>query len=193
MYRELRPIGFVCEVCGPLLRVGLLYTEQECLARFYQKGACPVSADVHAILQRLTFTRDLGPADLQGLAEIAKPVSWQAGQAIFREGDRDDFLYLVVEGQAALEINVPPRGRVRILTVGPGEVFGWSSVYYQKPKTAGAAALEATQGLALDAARLRERSETDPRFGYWLARRLLEVVSERLKATRLQLLDVFKS
>jgi CRP-like cAMP-binding protein len=144
-------------------------------------------------LRSLAFTRDLESANLDRLAEIAKSVAWQPGQTIFREGDRDDFLYLVTEGHVALEITVPPRGRVRILTVGPGEVFGWSSVYYQKPKTAGATAIEPTRALALDATRLRELSEADPRFGYWLARRLLQVVSERLKATRLQLLDVFKS
>jgi CRP-like cAMP-binding protein len=152
-----------------------------------------VSADVHKLLRSLAFTRGLEPTDLERLADIARPVEWKAGQAVFREGDRDDFLYLLVEGQVALEITVPPRGRVRILTVGPGELFGWSSVYYQKPKTAGATTMEPTRALALDTTRLREWSEADSRFGYWLARRLLQVISERLQATRIQLLDVFKT
>jgi CRP-like cAMP-binding protein len=151
-----------------------------------------VSADVATVLRSLAFTRELGPPDLDRLAALARPVEWQAGRTVFREGDRDDFLYLVVEGRVALEISVPPRGRARILTVGPGEVFGWSSVYYQQPKTAGATAVTPTRALALDAARLRELSEADCRFGYWLACRLLHVVSERLQATRLQLLDVFR-
>lgn len=150
-------------------------------------------ADVHTVLGSLAFAQGLQPADLERLAEIAKPVEWQPGQTVFREGDRDDFLYLVVEGHVALEISVPPRGRVRILTVGPGEVFGWSGVFDQKPKTARAAAVEPTRALGVDAARLRALSEADCRFGYWLARRLLEVTSQRLQATRLQLLDVFKS
>ena len=152
-----------------------------------------MSADVRAILQSLAFTRDLEPEDLDRLAAVARPVDWPAGQAICREGECDDFLYLVVEGRAALEMTVPPRGRVRILTVGPGEALGWSSIYRQKPKTAGATAVEPTRALALDAARLREWSDADPRFGSWLARHLLQLVSDRLQATRLQLLDVFKS
>ncbi len=152
-----------------------------------------MSADLQTVLGSLAFAEGLPPADRERLAEIAKPLDWQAGQTVFREGDRDDFLYLVVEGHVALEISVPPRGRVRILTVGPGEVFGWSGVFYQKPTTARATAVEPTRALALNAARLRELSEADCRFGYWLARRLLEVISERLQATRLQLLDVFKS
>ena len=152
-----------------------------------------MSADLLRALQSCPFTRNFGSADFDQLAKIAKRVEWQTGQVIFREGDNDDFLYLVVEGHVALEISVPPRGRVRILTIGPGEVFGWSSVYYQKPKTAEATAIEPTKAVALDAKKLREWSEIDPRFGYGLARYLLDVVSERLKATRLQLLDIFKS
>ncbi len=151
-----------------------------------------MAADVRSTLQGLAFTRDLPPADLDWLAEIARTIDWPAGQSIFREGEQDGNLYLVAEGQVALEITVPPRGRVRILTVGPGEVFGWSSVYSQKPKTAGATAVLSTRALALDAARLRDRSDSDCRFGYWLTHRLLDVVSDRLKVTRLQLLDVFK-
>jgi CRP/FNR family cyclic AMP-dependent transcriptional regulator len=152
-----------------------------------------VSADVQTPLRNLAFTRDLGSADLERLVALARPVAWQAGQVIFREGERDDFLYLVTEGRVALEVNVPPRGPVRILTVGPGEVFGWSSVFDQKPKTVGATASEPTRALALDASGLRALSDADPGFGCWLARRLLQVLSERLKVTRLQLLDVFKS
>lgn len=152
-----------------------------------------VTLDVQATLRSLAFTEDLEPAYLDRLAEIATVLHWAAGQTVFREGDRDEALYLVIEGAVAIDIFVPRRGRVRILTIGPGEVFGWSSVHYQKPKTAGATAIEPVRGLAFDAARLRELSESDPRFGYWLARRLLQVVSERLKATRIQLLDVFQT
>ena len=54
-------------------------------------------------------------------------------------------------GRVAIEIAVPGRGRVIILTVGPGEVFGWSSLFHQRPKTASARTIEPTRALALDA------------------------------------------
>ena len=120
-----------------------------------------------------------------------RPVQWDAGTTVFREGDRDSFLYVVEEGRVAIEIAVPGRGRVIILTVGPGEVFGWSSIFQQRPKTASARTIEPTRALALDAGRLRELCDADPRLGYLLTRRILEVVSERLKATRMQLLDIY--
>jgi CRP-like cAMP-binding protein len=70
-------------------------------------------------------------------------------------------------------------------------LFGWSSLFYEKPKTALAAVLEPTRALALNAASLREQSENDTGFGYRLTRVVLRIVSDRLKATRAQLIDMF--
>ena len=112
---------------------------------------------------------------------------------IYREGALGSPIYLVEEGLVALELVVPGRGPITIQTVGPGEIFGWSSLFYQRPKTSAARALTPTRAQALDSARLRSLCDSDPVFGYAFTRRILEVVSERLKATRIQLLDVFKS
>jgi CRP/FNR family cyclic AMP-dependent transcriptional regulator len=142
-------------------------------------------------LKDLTFTQGLDPGQLDQIAEIATPVQWGAGTVVFREGDRDSLLYVVEEGRVAIEITVPGRGRVIILTVGPGEVFGWSAVFHQRPKTASARTIEPATAFALDASRLRELCDADTRLGYVLTRRILEVVSERLKATRMQLLDIY--
>ena len=139
----------------------------------------------------LAFTQGFGTAHLHLIAQVATLVQWNAGITVFREGDLDSFLYLVEEGRVAIEIAVPGRGRLTILTVGPGEVFGWSSLFLQRAKTASARTVEPTRALALAAGRLRELCDADPRFGYLLTRRILDVVSERLKATRMQLLDIY--
>jgi CRP-like cAMP-binding protein len=142
-------------------------------------------------LQDLAFAQGLDPSQIDRMAEIATPVEWAAGVTVFREGDRASSLYVVTTGRVAIDVTVPGRGRVVILTVGPGEVFGWSTLFGQRPKTAAARTTEPTQALALDALRLREMCDADTRLGYALARRILEVVSERLKATRTQLLDIY--
>jgi CRP/FNR family transcriptional regulator, cyclic AMP receptor protein len=141
----------------------------------------------------LAFTAGFDPSQIARLTEVATPVRWNAGEMIYREGDPGSPLYLVEEGLVAVELVVPGRGPVTILTVSPGDIFGWSSLFYQRPKTNGARALVPTRALALDTARLRALCDGDPAFGYAVTRRILQVVSERLKATRIQLLDVFKS
>jgi CRP/FNR family transcriptional regulator, cyclic AMP receptor protein len=142
-------------------------------------------------LRDLAFTQGLDADQLDRIAQIATPVQWGAGATVFREGDRDPLVYVVEAGRIAIEIAVPGRGRVIILTVGPGEVFGWSSVFHPRPKTASARTIEPVKAFAVDACRLRELCEADSRLGYLLTRRILEVVSERLKATRMQLLDIY--
>jgi CRP/FNR family cyclic AMP-dependent transcriptional regulator len=144
-----------------------------------------------SLLKDFPFTQGMDADQLELLAEIATPVQWAAGETVFREGDLDSMLYVVERGRVAIEVTIPGRGRVSILTVGPGEVFGWSSVFHDRPKTASARATEPTRALALDAARLGALCDADPRLGYLLTRRILEVVAERLKATRMQLLNVY--
>jgi len=143
--------------------------------------------------EELAFTAGFDRSQTERLAEIATPVQWNAGEMVYREGDPGSPLYLVEEGLVAIELVVPGRGPITILTVGPGDVFGWSSLFYQRPKTNGARALVPTRALALDTARLRALCDGDPGFGYAMTRRILQVVSQRLKATRIQLIDVFKS
>jgi CRP/FNR family transcriptional regulator, cyclic AMP receptor protein len=150
-----------------------------------------MTADVRATIESQGFARGLSPGDLDYLARVASTVLWSPGETIFREGSQGDFLYLVVEGSVAIEVAVPQRGRVRIATVGPGELFGWSSLFYEKPKTALAAVLAPTRALAFDAAQLRAECESDTGFGFRLTRIVLQVVSDRLKATRAQLIDMF--
>jgi CRP/FNR family transcriptional regulator, cyclic AMP receptor protein len=142
-------------------------------------------------LNDLAFLRGLNADQLDRITEIASPRRWDAGVTIFREGDQDSVLYVVEEGHVAIEISVPGRGRVTILTVGTGEVFGWSSLFFERPKSASARTVEATKALALDANRLRALCDVDNHLGYVLTRRILEVVSLRLKATRMQLLDIY--
>ena len=134
----------------------------------------------------------LAPQHLEKLAAIASEMNWPAGQVIFREGDADDRLFFVLEGQVALEIHVPARGRVTILTVGPNEIFGWSAaVPVVRKRTAGARAVQPTRAVAFDAAALRAACDEDHDLGYHVYRRLTNVIAGRLTATRLQLLDMY--
>ena len=53
------------------------------------------------------------------------------------------------------------------------------------------AAVELTRAVAMDGKCLRKKCEEDHDLGYELMKRFLMVVSQRLDATRLQLMDVY--
>ena len=79
----------------------------------------------------------------------------------------------------------------RIDTLTAGDEFGWSSVLMDRGKLFQARTLEDTDALVFQGPDLRAMCEADTDFGYRLMRRLLGVVSERLQATRVQVLDMY--
>lgn len=46
------------------------------------------------------------------------------GEAIFREGDMDNALYIVQTGKVRLVTTLPTGTEIEVVTLGPGEAFG---------------------------------------------------------------------
>ncbi|MEZ6123277.1 MAG: cyclic nucleotide-binding domain-containing protein [Planctomycetaceae bacterium] len=143
------------------------------------------------MLNELHFSADLPAETLQQLARHCQSKSFAAGEVIFHEGTASDALYLIYAGKIALEMSIPGRGAVRILTLGPGEMVGWSSLLSEGNMTASAIAIEPTTTVVAPAKTLLEICETNRELGYHLMRRMAFALSRRLVATRLQLLDLF--
>jgi CRP-like cAMP-binding protein len=143
-------------------------------------------------LNKVPWFHELNPKHLNQLASIARLRHIKAGETIFREGDKEDNFYVVLEGRVALDIFVPHRGKVRFYTAEPWEVFGWSSVTPTvRQRTAGAMAVLDSFVVGLDAEKLRQLCDADHDLGYLVMRRLANIIAGRLMVTRLQLLDMF--
>ncbi len=147
---------------------------------------------VAEILEANPWFASLSPPHFEKMVTIAAKMAWPAGQTIFREGQQGDYMYLIIEGQVALDIYAPNKGRLTILTLGPNEVFGWSAVVpFTQMRTAAARTIKPTRAIGLDSAALRAACEEDHELGYLVYRRLTNIIAGRLTATRLQLLDVY--
>ncbi len=143
-------------------------------------------------LRRVPWLQALSEAHFEKVLQLARLVEKKAGEALFLEGDREDYLYIVLEGRVAIEITVPGRGRVRVSTIEPLDLVGWSSVIPAiQRRTAAARAVVATRLVALDAAGLHQLCQEDYHFGYLFMQHVANVIANRLTATRLQLLDMF--
>jgi CRP/FNR family cyclic AMP-dependent transcriptional regulator len=86
---------------------------------------------------------------------------------------------------------IPQRGFATLQTVSEGEVLGWSWLLAPYRWRFGARTLQPTRALAFDGKCLRGKCEDDHDLGYELLKRFTNVVTERLEATRLQLLDLY--
>jgi CRP/FNR family cyclic AMP-dependent transcriptional regulator len=148
----------------------------------------------HATLQELRTLELLAAwphAVLERLLPLASIRECRAGTVIFQEGEAADSIAVVAAGTVALEMRFPGRGRVRLLTVGRGELLGWSALLGGGAVTATAVAQTDLRLVSFSGRELADLCEQDHEVGFHVMRRLAWAVSRRLTATRLQLLDLY--
>jgi CRP-like cAMP-binding protein len=143
------------------------------------------------LLAEHPFLRGMSEDYLQLITGCAKNVKFEAGEVIFREGGDADRFYLIRHGRIALEVFTPERGSNPILSLGAGDVIGWSWLIPPYKWRFDARAIEQTRAIALDGKCLRGKCDDDPRLGYELLKRISAIIADRLHATRLQMLDVY--
>jgi CRP/FNR family transcriptional regulator, cyclic AMP receptor protein len=143
------------------------------------------------LLAEHPFVRGLDSRYIDLLVSCAANVRFQPGEFIFREGGDADQFYLLRHGHAAIEIYAAERGSITVMTVGEGEVLGWSWLFPPYRWMFDAKALELTRAIALDGKCLRGKCDTDHELGYELMKRSVQVAEQRLQATRLQLLNLY--
>ncbi|MCC7474241.1 MAG: Crp/Fnr family transcriptional regulator [Pirellulales bacterium] len=142
-------------------------------------------------LENIQFLRDMEPEYVERIANIAQVLEFDEYDVVFREGDPADYLYLIAHGSVSLELCAPGTGCRQVLSLGAGELLGWSSLLGQARYTARARTPQAAQLVQLNVKQLLALCEHDPRFGYELMRRTAIALAKRLSATRIQLLNVY--
>jgi CRP-like cAMP-binding protein len=135
------------------------------------------------------FSQGLTPEHCATLAGLARRTSFAKDEIIFREGDPKHEFFLIISGRVALEMVVQGKA-LRVHNLEAGDELGWSAVLMGGGKRFQARALEPVEALAFDGYKLLDTCRTDNSFGYKIMHRLLGVVSERLQAARLQVLDM---
>lgn len=148
------------------------------------------STAVRPALAKHPFVAGLPPRLVEELGALARDARFERDQVIFREGDDCHDFFLVLDGRVGLEI-AHTSGTLRVQTLGAGDEFGWSAVMMGRGKYFQARALEPVTALALDGGEVMTLCRQSPELGFELMYRLLGVVSDRLQATRLQLIDMY--
>ena len=149
-----------------------------------------ITQALRAMLNKQHFVEEFPPQHIEKLAALAKPVRFERDHVIFHEGDECSEFYMIVSGLVALEIEAPGH-TLRVHTLSAGDELGWSALLMGSGKHFQARALERVEALAFEGADLLAACKEDTQFGFEFLQRLLGVVSERLQATRLQVLDMY--
>lgn len=147
--------------------------------------------DITATMKSIPWFLDLSTESLQRLTEIANFRFFDAGEKIFSEGEKNPYLYVILEGKVRLESYVPGRGSLPYLTAESLDVIGWSSLTpVVRQKTGTAVAIEPTRLLSFHADELMDLCERDCDLGFVIMRRLANIIASRLLNHRLHLLEL---
>lgn len=125
---------------------------------------------------------------LKKMVATATEVEIPADTIIYRRGDAGQAIYLVEEG--AVNIEMAESGhedkRLTIVTIKPGQFFGWSALFPSERKQAWTHTVTPLRAIAFDAAKLRDACNVDRKFEYVLVRRAIKSTAYRMEALRRQ-------
>lgn len=148
-------------------------------------------SEMTKVLKRIPWFVDLTKAQLDNLASIMTPHELETGEILFHEGDREDYLYILLEGQMVLEVEVPTRGQVVMYTAEELDIIGWSSMTpIVRQRTASARATRPSLLLGFNNKLLQQFCDEDHELGYVIMRRLANIVANRVLTTRICLLEI---
>ena len=137
------------------------------------------------------FFAGLGPEFGAAISGCARNLRFAAGEYLFREDEPANEFYLIRHGTVALELHAPGQPAIVITTLREGDILdaAWLVPPYRWAFDARATGL--VRALGVNARCLRHKCEADHDLGYELMKRFVSAMGERLRATRLQVLDVY--
>ncbi|MEU6331029.1 cyclic nucleotide-binding domain-containing protein [Streptomyces sp. NPDC047049] len=125
------------------------------------------------------------------LTDIAVEVSLPRATRLFEEGRRADHFWIIRSGQVVLDQRVPGRRAAVVETLGRDELLGWSWLFPPYLWHFGAQTVGPVEAVEFDAKVVRALCESDPVLGRAVYRYVAETVADRLRGTRVRLLDLY--
>jgi CRP-like cAMP-binding protein len=142
-------------------------------------------------LQGISFLNDIDPAHLEQIASIAEVCEYDVTDILFHEGETAEYVYFVVTGKIMLELCPSTIYHKNLMSIGPGEMLGWSAFVEQCNYASTGLVVVPTQLIRIEGKRLRAICDNDPAFGYDFMHRIMRALAKRLTSTWSQLANVY--
>ncbi|HEV7242943.1 MAG TPA: cyclic nucleotide-binding domain-containing protein [Thermoanaerobaculia bacterium] len=126
--------------------------------------------------------RGLSAAEMKLLATFSSEERFREGSMIFREGEKGDKLYIVLDGRVRISKFIPGVGEEALTVLDRGDFFGEMALIDEKPRSADAKAHEQDATvLSIDRATLNEILSMDPHASLQFLNLLCRMISRRLR------------
>ncbi|WP_325063334.1 cyclic nucleotide-binding domain-containing protein [Halovulum marinum] len=110
---------------------------------------------------------------------------------MFAEGDPAGKVFLLRQGDVAVEIATSERSPIIVETLHAGDVLGWAWMVPPYRHMSDARAVSDVRAVSLGATCMRAKCDANPVLGYRMFQHLLPHMAARVQVLRLQLLDMY--
>lgn len=125
--------------------------------------------------------RGIDDNELSQIANLAEPITYQAGDVIFQQGDAGDAVYLIHDGQVEVQVQ-NENTTTSAVYLGIGQTVGEMALVDQATRSATIIAIdEPTQLFRININQLTELCQTQARIGYALMRNIAQDLSFKLR------------
>ena len=143
------------------------------------------------IMTEHPFFRGFKPDHIKLLVGCASNVRFNPGEFLLRGGEEANQFFVLRQGKVAIELSAAGRKPIMIQMIEGGEILGWSWLVPPYQWRFNGRAIELTRVIAFDGKCLRTKCEEDHDLGFELLKRFTTVITKRLDAASLQLLDTY--
>jgi len=145
--------------------------------------------DLVDYLQSHTIFSDLDAKHIKVLAQHVEEKEYAGGELLFKQEETAEHFYIVMEGSIAVEVPSVYGPPLEVQTLGVDDVLGWSWLIPPYKWTFEAKAGRDSKVMVFDGKALLQHCERDTVFGYALMKRFTGLMSERLHAARLRMME----
>ncbi len=143
-------------------------------------------SEVITILKTCELFHPLSDAEIASIAPLCRVKRYNAGDVLFRQGERGQEIYVVSEGQVLLERTMDLGAReakVAVSLLGRGKALGCWAALLGEPHVLMCSAIcrKPTQLVSMDAPELRDALMRNLAAGFKVMERLVRILRERIQ------------
>jgi len=148
---------------------------------------------IFALVGRSPFFAEFNRDDISVLSGYMRVYHAQPGQTIIREGDRGDYMLLVIRGEVDIYKKNAHGAQQHMTSVAPGMTLGEMSMIDGEPRFATCIALKETTFGVLTRDNMGKIILEKPSLGAKILIKLVTMLSQRLRQTSARLLQYMAS
>ncbi|MHB1948012.1 MAG: cyclic nucleotide-binding domain-containing protein [Gammaproteobacteria bacterium] len=140
-----------------------------------------LNTELKEILLASALCKYLEPSELDMLLRYSTVVSFDKDQRILKQGDRNENLFIILQGTVRVSAKILGEGFANIAVLSPGNMLGEISLFEKGPAATSAIAIEPVECLQVNYLYFDMLTQVFPKTKYNIERGMIEQIYIRLK------------